>query len=408
MVRFSLVSLAREALRGHTGWPRQWRRAEPKRRYQAIIVGGGAHGLAAAWHLVRDHGLRDVAVLEKGWLGGGNTARNTTIIRSNYLAAESVALYDRALTLWPGLTQALDYNVMFSPRGVLTVATSPDEVREVQRRVYANRLAGIDAEWLSPAEAQAFCPLLRIEGGRWPVLGAALQRRGGIARHDAVAWAYARAASALGVDIIEQCPVNALRLDGGRVTGVDTARGVIEADAVALSAAAGTAGLAAELDLPLESHVLQAFVSEPVKPALDCVLMAGNLDVHVSQSAKGEFVFGLPIGAGFGVIETAAAGILDLLPTLSRLRLLRQWYGTVDVTPDRSPILGPTPVDGLSLNCGWGTGGFKATPAAGEILAHAVATGRSHPLGAPFGLDRFAVGALIDERAASAVAGGVR
>ncbi|MFA7431063.1 MAG: FAD-dependent oxidoreductase, partial [Rhodospirillaceae bacterium] len=239
-----------------------------------------------------------------------------------------------------------------------------------------------------------------------PVLGAALQRRGGIARHDAVAWAYARAASALGVDIIEHCPVSALRHSGGRVTGVETARGVIEADTVALSAAAGTKALAAGagLDLPLVNHTLQAFVSEPVKPALNCVIMAGGLDVHVSQSDKGEFVFGLPIGDGFGVIEKAAVGIVDLLPTLSRVRLLRQWDGVVDVSPDRSPILGPTPVGGLFLNCGWGTGGFKATPAAGKILAHAMATGQPHRLGAPFGLERFAAGALIDERAAAAVA----
>lgn len=406
MVRFSLLTLAREALRGHTGWPRQWRRAEPKRRYEAIIVGGGAHGLAAAWHLARDHGLRDVAVLEKGWLGGGNTARNTTLIRSNYLAPESVALYDRAVTLWHGLSQALDYNVMFSPRGVLTVATTPDEVRQIQRRVHANRLAGIDAEWLTPREAGAFCPLLRLDGPRRPVLGASLQRRGGIARHDAVAWAYARAASALGVDIIEHCPVTALQVTGDRVTGVETARGVIAADAVALSTAAGTLELAAGvgLDLPLEAAPLQAFVSEPVRPALPCVVMAADLDVYVSQSDKGEFVFGLPIGAEFAVIEKAAAGIVDLMPTLSRLRLLRQWHGTVDLTPDRSPILGPGPIAGLALNCGWGTGGFKATPAAGEILAHAVATGQPHPLGRPFGLDRFAAGALIDERAAAAVA----
>ncbi|MGC2853984.1 sarcosine oxidase subunit beta family protein [Novispirillum sp. DQ9] len=406
MVRFSLMTLAREALRGHTGWPRQWRRAEPKRRYKAIIVGGGAHGLAAAWHLARDHGIRDVAVLERGWLGGGNTARNTTIIRSNYLAPESVALYDRAVTLWHELSQALDYNVMFSPRGVLTVATTAAEVREVRRRVHANRLANIDAEWLSPEEAAAFCPLLRIDGPRWPVLGAALQRRGGIARHDAVAWAYARAASALGVDIVEHCPVSALQVSGGRVTGVETARGVIEADVVGVSAAAGTRDLAASagLDLPLEPATIQAFVSEPVRPALHCVVMAGALDVHVSQSDKGEFVFGLPVGEGFGVIEKAAIGLMELMPTLSRLRLLRQWHGTVDLTPDRSPILGPTPVDGLVLNCGWGTGGFKATPAAGEVLAHALATGRHHALGAPFGLDRFERGALVDERSAAAVA----
>lgn len=406
MVRFSLMTLAREALRGHTGWPRQWRRAEPKRRYKAIIVGGGAHGLAAAWHLARDHGIRDVAVLEKGWLGGGNTARNTTIIRSNYLAPESVALYDRAVTLWHDLSQVLDYNVMFSPRGVLTVATTPEEVRQIQRRVHANRLAAIDAEWLGPKEASEVCPLLRLDGPRRPVLGASLQRRGGIARHDAVAWAYARAASALGVDIIEHCPVTALRVASGRITGVETPRGVIEADAVGLSAAAGTAALAAGagLDLPLEAAPLQAFVTEPVRPALHCVVMAGALDVYVSQSDKGEFVFGLPVGAGNAVIEKAAAGIVDLMPTLSRLRLLRQWSGTVDLTPDRSPILGPCPVEGLVLNCGWGTGGFKAAPVAGEVLAHALATGRPHVLGQPFGLDRFGRGALIDERAAAAVA----
>lgn len=414
MVTFSFLTLAREALRGHAGWPRQWRRAEPRRRYKVVIVGGGAHGLATAYYLAREHGITDVAVLEKGWLGGGNTARNTTIVRSNYLNPESIALYDHALDLWPGLARELNYNVMFSPRGLLTLALSPEDARQGVRRIHANRLAGVDAEWLTAREAHRRCPLLRIDHPRWPVEGAALQRRAGVARHDAVAWAYARAASALGVDVVEHCPGRAVRTANGRVTGVETARGVIDADAVALVTAGHTAALAATagVGVPLEMRPLQAFVSEPVKPALDCVVMAPRLDVYVSQSDKGELVFGLPVDGypsfvpqgSFGIIERAVTGALALFPALSRLRLLRIWGGTVDLTPDRSPIIGATPVAGLYLGCGWGTGGFKATPAAGRVLAHALATGAAHPLAEPFGLERFSTGTLIDERAAAAVA----
>jgi sarcosine oxidase, subunit beta len=412
--RYSLFALARHALAGHRLWQPAWRKAAPKPRYDVVIIGGGGHGLATAYYLAKEHGIRDVAVLEKGAIGLGNTGRNTTIIRSNYLWDESARIYEHSLRLWEGLSAELNFNVMLSQRGVLNLAHSEADIREGIRRVGANRLNGIDAEWLGPEAVKRFCPILNISAAaRYPVLGATLQRRGGVARHDAVAWGYARAADARGVDIIENCEVTAIRTERGRVVGVETGRGAIVADKVAISAAGHNSVVTAMagVRLPLQSHPLQALVSEPVMPVLDCVVMSGAVHVYVSQSDKGELVMGAGIDTfnsyaqrgSFHVIEGQMAALLELFPVFSRLKMLRSWGGIVDVAPDASPIIGKMPVEGLYLNGGWGTGGFKATPGAGHVFAHTIAQGGPHPLAVPFALERFASGALIDEHAAAAV-----
>jgi sarcosine oxidase, subunit beta len=412
--RFSFLSLLRHG--AGKAWERQWRDAVPKASYDVVIVGAGGHGLATAYYLAREFGVRDVAVLDKGWLGGGNTGRNTTIIRSNYLQPESAALYDHALGLWAGLSEALNYNVMYSPRGVLMLAHNDHDVRVFKRHVHANRLQGIANEWLMPAAAKAFCPPLEIgPGARYPVLGAALQRRGGVARHDAVAWGYARAASALGVDIIQNCAVTGmLRGIDGAITGVETTRGPIGARRVGVVTAGHTSVVMAMagVRMPLESFPLQALVSEPVKPVMPCVVMSNTVHAYVSQSDKGELVIGAGTDAytsysqagGLHIACETLEAVCELFPSFRRLRMLRNWGGIVDTTPDRSPIIGLTPVPGLFVNCGWGTGGFKATPASGQVFAATIARGEPHPLAAPFGLDRFMSGRLIDEAAAAAVA----
>ncbi len=415
-MRFSAAALIRHALSRHQRWPAQWRSAQPRPRYDVIVIGAGGHGLATAYYLAKKHGIRNVAVLDKGWLGGGNTGRNTTIIRSNYLFAESAALYDHAVQLWEGLSTELNYNVMFSPRGVLMLAHTVHDVQVLNRHIHANRCAGVDNEWLTASDAQAFCPPLSIDArARYPVLGAALQRRGGTARHDAVAWGYARAASALGVDIIQNCAVQRIRVgSSGAVSGVETAQGFIEAPAVAVVAAGHTSTVLATADvrMPLESYPLQALVSEPIAPAIPCVVMSNSVHAYVSQSDKGELVIGASTDqyvsysqtGGLHILCHALEAVCELFPAFRRLRMLRSWGGIVDVTPDRSPIIGTTPVPGLYVNCGWGTGGFKATPGSGDLFAWTIAQGRSHPISAPFSLDRFRSGRLIDEAAAAAVA----
>jgi len=415
MSRFSALTLLSNALTGREDREAQWRSPEPKAAYDVVIVGAGGHGLGAAYYLAREHGITNVAVVDKGWLGGGNTGRNTTIIRSNYLFDESARLYDHALDLWQTLSQELNYNVMYSRRGVLTLAQSVHDVQSARRHVEANRLNGVDNRWVTAEEAKAICPPLSIApDARYPVLGAAYQARAGTARHDAVAWGYARAASARGVDIIENCPVTEIRRDPqGHVAGVETTRGFIAAKKVAVSAAGHTSVImeSAGVRLPVESFPLQAFVSEPVKPCFPCVVMANTVHAYISQSDKGELV----IGAGtdhytsysqrgdFAVLDHAAAAITEIFPMFSRLRMLRSWGGIVDVTPDRSPILGKTPVPGLYVNCGWGTGGFKATPGSAHVFAHTIAHDEPHPINAPFRLERFETGRLIDEAAAAAV-----
>jgi sarcosine oxidase subunit beta len=416
MQRYSAWSLLKEAFNGHQGWRPQWRRAAPKPAYDAVIIGGGGHGLGAAYYLAAEHGLTNIAVLEKGWIGGGNTGRNTTIIRSNYLFNESAHLYDHSVKLWENLSQVLNYNVMFSPRGVMMLAHTVHDVQVAKRHVHANRCNGVDNEWLTPDEAKEFCPPLNIEPNiRYPVLGAALQRRGGTARHDAVAWGYARAADALGVDIVENCEVTAIERDGsGAVAALQTSRGPIQCRRVGVSAAGNTSvvlGLAG-VRLPLESFPLQALVSEPIKPAMPCVVMSNSIHAYISQSDKGELVIGAGTDAYTSYTQRGAlhvnshtlAAICELFPAFRRMRMLRNWGGIVDVTPDRSPIIAKTPVPGLYVNCGWGTGGFKATPGAAHLLAWTMAKDEPHPINAPFTIERFRDGYLIDEAAAAAVA----
>jgi len=415
-MKYSLFSLLRQAASGHEHWPAQWRDPAPKPAYDVVIVGAGGHGLATAYYLAKEHGVTNVAVLEKGWLGGGNTGRNTTIIRSNYLWDESAAIYDHALKLWEGLSQELNYNVMFSPRGVLMLAHTIHDIQVFKRHVHANRLNGVDNEWLTPDECKAFCPPLNTARDiRYPVLGGALQRRGGVARHDAVAWGYARGADRLGVDIIQNCEVTAIRRDAsGAVAAVETTRGDIRARKIGVVAAGHTSTLMAMagLRMPLESFPLQALVSEPVKPVFPCVVMSNTIHAYISQSDKGELV----IGGGTDVYTSYSQrgalhvathtieAICELFPMFRRMRMLRNWGGIVDVTPDRSPIMGKTPVPGLYVNCGWGTGGFKATPGSGHVFADTIANDRPHPINAPFSLERFRDGVLIDEAAAAAVA----
>lgn len=410
---FSGWSLLRHAFGG--AWTEQWRAPDPRDAYDVVIVGAGGHGLATAYYLAAEHGLRNIAVLEKAWLGGGNTGRNTTIIRSNYLWDASAAIYEHALQLWENLSQVLNYNVMYSPRGVMMLAHNHHDVQVFRRHVFANRLQGIDNEWLTPEQAKAFCPPLNTGPSvRYPVLGAALQRRGGVARHDAVAWGYARAASALGVDIVQNCEVIGIDrgLDGA-VTGVQTTRGPIRCRKIGVVAAGHTSVLMAMADvrMPLESFPLQALVSEPVKPVMPCVVMSNTIHAYISQSDKGELVIGAGTdgytsysqAGGPHIVTHTLEAICELFPTFRRLRMLRNWGGIVDCTPDRSPIIGLTPVPGLFVNCGWGTGGFKATPGSGHVFAATIARGEPHSIAAPFSLDRFSTGRLIDEAAAAAV-----
>ena len=415
MVKYSIFTIARNALSSHKNWPQQWRSPEPKPEYEVIIIGGGGHGLATAYYLAKEHGVRNIAVLEKGWLGGGNTARNTTIVRSNYLWDESAAIYEKSLQLWEGLSQEINYNVMLSQRGVMNLAHSLGDVREGVRRVNANRLNGVDAEWLDADGVKAFCPIINIsKEARHPVLGATLQRRGGVARHDSVAWGYARAADALGVDIIQNCEVTGIKREGGKVTGVETTRGDIATKKIGVVAAGHSSVIAemAGIRLPVTSHPLQALVSEPIKPVIDCVVMSGAVHVYVSQSDKGELVMGAGIDSfnsyaqrgSFHVIEHQLGACLELFPIFSRVRMMRSWGGIVDTCPDASPILSGTSVEGLYFNCGWGTGGFKATPGSGWCFAHTLAKDAPHALNMPFSLSRFESGALIDEHGAAGVA----
>jgi sarcosine oxidase subunit beta len=416
MERFSGLSLLRHAFGGHQGWKAFWREPAPKPAYDAVIIGGGGHGMGAAYYLAKEHGLRNIAVLEKGWLGGGNTGRNTTIIRSNYLFPESAALYDHSVKLWETLSETLNYNTMYSPRGVLMLAHTVHDVQVFKRHVHANRAAGVDNEWLDAAQCKAFCPPLNISANiRYPVVGGALQRRGGTARHDAVVWGYARAADAMGVDIIQNCAVTGIRRNAaGAVEGVETERGFIATPKIGVSAAGNTSVVMAMagLRMPLESFPLQALVSEPVKKDFPCVVMSNTVHAYISQSDKGEMVIGAGTDAYTSYTQRGALhiashtldAICELFPTYRRLRMLRSWGGIVDTTPDRSPIIAKTPVPGLYVNCGWGTGGFKATPGSAHLFAHTIAKDEPHPINAPFSLERFRTGRFIDEAAAAAVA----
>lgn len=414
-MKYSAWSLLRGALSGQQNWAPAWLSPDPKPRYDAIVVGGGGHGLATAYYLAKNHGLTNVAVLERGWIGGGNTGRNTTIVRSNYLYPESARLYDFSLRLYEGLARELNFNIMLSQRGLVLLAHSRHDLDAMARWANAMRMNGIEAELLSREQVAALAPALDLSPqARLPVVGGFIQRRGGTARHDAVAWGYARAASKLGVDIIQNCEVRGFLHADGRAIGVATSRGAIHADRIGIAAAGHSSVLAklAGFRLPVTSYALQALVSEPIKPLLDTVILSPGTGAYVSQSDKGEMVIGAMLDlfpsyaqrGSFAIEQAIVAATLAMFPAFSRLRMLRQWAGIVDVVHDSSPIIGATPVPGIYINCGWGTGGFKGIPVGGWTLAHLLATGKNHELAEPFQLQRFLTGRLIDEAAASGIA----
>jgi methylglutamate dehydrogenase subunit A len=411
-MRYSIFSHLAQTLMGHKGWTPAWRDATPKSEYDVLIIGGGGHGLATAHYLASRHGVTKVAVIEKGYLGSGNVGRNTTIIRSNYLLPGNTAFYELSMKLWEGLEQDLNYNAMVSQRGVLNLYHSDAQRDAFARRGNAMRLAGVDAELLDREQVRAMLPFLDYETGRFPIQGGLLQRRGGTARHDAVAWGYARAADSRGVDIVQNCEVTGITISNGRVVGVETTRGAIRAKKVALAVAGNSSRLTAMAGfrVPIESHVLQAFVSEGLKPLIDGVVTYGAGHFYVSQSDKGGLVFGGDIDGynsyaqrgNLPVIEDVMEAAMGLWPGLGRLRMLRHWGGIMDMSMDGSPIIDHSPVEGLYLNAGWCYGGFKATPASGFCFAHLIVKDEPHPVAAAYRLDRFATGHLIDEKGVGA------
>jgi sarcosine oxidase, subunit beta len=412
---YSFWKLFTQGLKHHEGWEPAWRSPEMKPAYDVIIVGAGGHGLATAYYLAKEHNVKNIAVLEKGYLGGGNTARNTTIVRSNYLWDEAAMLYEHSLKLWEGLTEDINFNVMFSQRGVFNLGHTLQDMRDIERRVNANNLNGIDALALNAEEVKERIPHINIsKNTRFPIMGASFQPRAGVARHDAVAWGFARAASKYGVDIIENCEVQGMDIENATIKGLQTSKGYIKTSKVGCVAAGHSSVMAkaAGIRMPLESHPLQAFVSESLKPVLDTVVMSNAVHGYVSQSDKGELVIGAGIDHYLSysqrgsphIIEHTAAAIIELFPMFSRVRMNRQWGGIVDTTPDACPIISKTKVKGLYFNCGWGTGGFKATPGSGNVFAHTIAHDQPHPLNVAFSIDRFNTGHLIDEHGAAGVA----
>jgi heterotetrameric sarcosine oxidase beta subunit len=409
-MRYSALSLAWNALTGQTNWSPAWRDAAPRKSYDVIVIGGGGHGLATAYYLASQHGISNVAVLEKGWIGSGNAGRNTTIIRSNYLLDGNIPFYEWSMKLWEGLEQKLNYNTMVSQRGVINLYHSDPQRDAYARRGNAMRLHGVDAELLDADQLRALLPYLDFEDARFPIQGGLLQRRGGTARHDAVVWGYARAADQFGVDIIQNCEVTGIRVANGRVSGVETTRGAIAAGKVAMVVAGSSSRVAAMagMRLPIESHVIQAFVTEGVKPLVDHVITFGAGHFYVSQSDKGGLVFGGDLDGynsyaqrgNLPVVEDVCEGGMAMMPRIGRLRIVRSWAGLIDMSMDGSPIIDHTPIEGLYFNGGWNYGGFKATPASGYCLAHLIARDESHPVATGYRLDRFATGHAIDERGA--------
>jgi len=412
---YSFLTLVKRAMGGQRGWPQAWRSPDPKRHYDVVIIGGGGHGLATAYYLAKEHGVRNVAILEKGWIGGGNTGRNTTMVRSDYMFPESAAVYDFALRLYEGLARDVNFNIMLSQRGWLTLIHDRHQLESARHKANWLNCNGVDGELIDQDEVRRMLPHLNMDGNpRYPVIGAFLQKRGGTIRHDAVTWGYARAADRLGVDIIQNCEVQGFSKTGDTITGIITTRGRIACDRLGLAVAGHSSVLAsmAGFALPVTSHALQAMVSEPIKPILHHAVISPNTGIYINQTQKGEMVMGGVLDlyhsyaqrGNYPTIEKVLTAVVEMFPLYKELRLMRHWAGIVDIVPDSSPIIGPTPVENLFINCGWGTGGFKAIPAGGFLLAHSLGTGHTHPLAEKFGLDRFLSNRLVDEGAAAGIA----
>lgn len=414
MQKYSTLSLARNAMSHHTGWEQAWRSPDLKPEYDAVVVGGGGHGLATAYYLAKEHGYKNVAVIEAGWLGGGNTGRNTTIVRSNYLFPQSAEFYDFSLKLFENMSKELNFNVMLRQAGLLTLLHSRHDLEVMRRNINAMHMNGVDSDWLTPQQVVDMAPGINTsKTARYPIMGGILQKRGGVARHDGVAWGFARAGDALGVDIIQMCSVTGFDIEKGQVTGVQTTKGHIKTKKVAIAVAGHSSVLAdmAGFRLPVSSMALQACVSEPLKPVFDAAIMSPATGIYVSQSDKGELVMGGGLDAypsyaqrgNINTLEHVIAGILEIFPNFSRVKLMRQWAGIVDIVHDSTPIIGHTPIKGIYINCGFGTGGFKATPAGGWTLAYTLANDRPHKLNQDFTLKRFETGAFIDEMGAAGI-----
>jgi len=413
MQKFSILSLARNAISHHRNWEKSWRSPDLKDSYEVVIVGGGGHGLATAYYLAKEHGMTNVAVLEAGWIGGGNTGRNTSVIRSNYLFPESADFYDFALKLYEDLGQEINYNIMLRQAGMITLMHDRHQIEGMRRNLNAMHSNGIAADWLSAEDIKKRIPEINMHG-HYPILGGICQERGGIARHDAIAWGYARAADAYGIDIIQNCEVTGFDIENGAVTGVQTSRGHIKTGKVGVAVAGHSSVIAekAGFSLPVTSYCLQAWVSEPLKPIFSETLMSPSYGSYISQSDKGEMILGGSLDlypsyaqrGNIGTIEHVMSSFVELFPQLSRVKMMRSWGGIVDVVRDSTPIIGKTPVEGMYINCGFGTGGFKATPAGGWTLAHTIATGEPHKLNEAFSLERFKTGRMIDEAGAAGIA----